>query len=72
MPGFKFGTRYVPPYDSPYYSPQSFSDIQEQLVTEGNIVILGDLKAHMPNFNDVLKDQTLSVACSQNRYKIKY
>ncbi len=66
MPGFKFGACYVTPHDSPYYSPQSFSDIQEQIHSEDKTVILGDMNSRMPNLNDELNELSSGVSYSPN------
>ena len=56
VPDWKFGACYVPPADSPYFSPQCFGDIQEQLFLNDKIFLIGDLNSRMSNlsmFDDV-------------------
>ena len=49
-----FGAVYIPPKDSPFYSPDSFSNIQEQCLTNNttdSVVIVGDFNARMGHLN---------------------
>ena len=52
MSDVKFCACYVPPADSPYFNPTSFSDIQSQVVgSESKIVLIGDINSRMGNLN---------------------
>ena len=51
VPDWKFGACYVPPADSPYFSPQCFGDIQEQLLLNDKIFLIGDLNSRMSNLS---------------------
>lgn len=47
VPGVVFGFCYIPPADSAFYSPNSFSSIQEKLKTSENYdyILMGDMIA---------------------------
>ena len=66
------GACYIPPADSPYFSPASFSDIQDQVVDSDNRVIaLGDLNSRMSSLhklNDVAKGISYSTNVDQGEY----
>ena len=36
LPDVRIGACYIPPSDSPYFSPASFSDVQEQVIDSDN------------------------------------
>ena len=58
VPEWKFGACYVPPADSLYFSPQSFSDVQEQASSNDKVLLIGDFNGRMPNlsmFDDVAR-----------------
>lgn len=50
-PGLIFGGIYIPPSDSPYFSNQSFADIQEKCYEGNDILLLGDLNARLGNLS---------------------
>ena len=60
LPNVHIGACYVPPADSPYFNPSSFSDIQEQILNSGNrVVIIGDFNSRMPTLhrlNNIVQD----------------
>ncbi len=59
MPYYRFGACYITPPDSPYFSHQSFSDIQEQIsATDDKVIILGDMNSRIPNLNTFNNMQT--------------
>ena len=47
MPGITFGAVYIPPTDSPFFSVQSYADVQEKATEPGETVIIGDLIARI-------------------------
>ena len=56
----RFGALYIPPNDSPYFDPHSFSIIQEQTMTySGKIVMIGDLNARIPDLSRFNNQQKL-------------
>ena len=49
-PGFYFGAVYVAPRDSPFFSMESFSSLQEQCHPHGQkCIIMGDFNARIPD-----------------------
>ena len=64
FPNFRFGACYVPPKDSLYFSPRSFSDIQNQIISsDQNFIIIGDFNARMGN---------LAIQFDNERYQNSY
>ena len=47
---------YIAPSDSPYFSPQSFADIQEISLEGKDLIVLGDLNSRMGDL-DVFVEQ---------------
>ena len=48
MSDVKLCACYIPPVDSPYFNPMSFSDIQSQAIdSENKIVLIGDVNSRM-------------------------
>ena len=48
FPEYLFGSCYIPPRDSPFFSPESFSVIQENIFGSTNkIVLIGDFNSRM-------------------------
>ena len=65
-PGFLFGALYIPPSDSPYFSPQSFATLHEYArAQDSKVMVLGDLNARMPNL-DVFCDRQNAVSYEKN------
>ena len=66
MPNVKFCACYIPPADSLYFSPTSFSDIQCQaLENEGKIILIGDVNSRMGDL-DRLQHAERGIAYSSN------
>ena len=52
FPEYFFGACYIPPRDSPFFSPESFSTIQENIMDfDGKLVLLGDLNSRISDLN---------------------
>ena len=43
----RFGAVYIPPNDSAFFTPLSFSSIQEECINANKIIIMGDLNARL-------------------------
>ena len=55
-PDIRIGGVYIASSDSPYFSNQSFANIQEQTLEHQDIILLGDLNARIPNLNTLSKN----------------
>lgn len=65
-PELQFGTVYIPPADSPYFTPASFAKIQEMILYHANkSVIFGDFNARICNLN-VFDDPTRGIRYGNN------
>ena len=52
LPDVRIGACYIPPADSPYFNPSSFSDLLEQILDSGNrVMIIGDFNSRMPTLH---------------------
>ena len=60
LPKVCIGACYIPPADSPYFNPSSFSDLQEQILDSGNrVLVIGDFNGRMPTLhrlNNIAQD----------------
>ena len=60
LPNVCIGACYIPPADSPYFNPSSFSDLQEQILDSGNrALVIGDFNSRMPTLhrlNNIAQD----------------
>lgn len=66
LPDVCIGACYIPPADSPYFNPSSFSDLQEQILDSGNrVMIIGDFNSRMPTLHR-LNDSDQDVTYAQN------
>ena len=65
LPGTIVGCVYIPPRDSPYYSPASFAHIQEQYLNHDKTVLIGDLNARMADLKK-FGDEDNSVINTEN------
>ena len=52
FPEYLFGSCYIPPRDSPFFSPESFSIIQENISGSADkIVLMGDLNSRITDLS---------------------
>lgn len=66
MPDVVIGACYIPPADSPYFSPTSFSDIQNQILeNDSKAVVIGDFNSRMSSLQR-LNDSAQGITYSQN------
>ena len=66
MPDVRIGACYIPPADSPYFDPASFSDLQSQILESGNrVIMIGDFNSRMSSLK-CLNDGSLDISYSQN------
>ena len=49
IPNTIFGAVYIPPRDSPYFKGNAFAQIQEQIIDQENVFMLGDFNARLNN-----------------------
>ena len=57
IPDTIFGCVYIPPRDSPFFNPQSFSTIQEKCKSTEKTLVMGDLNARLTNLEDFSSEQ---------------
>ena len=69
LPDVRIGACYIPPSDSSYFSPASFSEVQEQVIDSDNrILVIGDFNSRMPllqKLNNAAKDIRYSANVDQ-------
>lgn len=67
LPNCTIGACYVAPADSPYFSYNSFADIQEQCLSSESVLILADLNARIPDLDQFNKEPTIKYARNPDR-----
>ena len=66
VPCYRFGAVYIPPADSPFYTPESFAFIREELIAHLRCIFSGDINARVPDLSNHFDSASHGISYERN------